>query len=113
MPAGALTPAGFYWTRGLSPTLLSDVFPTLLNFNLSQQMTQPTERNKPGKAKMSALQDHEMERLSDLLAQGRLSNAREIARLLRVELDKQGDPIPKAESLQSYLGLLGQITNRC
>jgi hypothetical protein len=54
-----------------------------------------------------------MERLSDLLAQGRLSNAREIARLLRVELDKQGDPIPKAESLQSYLGLLGQITNRC
>jgi hypothetical protein len=54
-----------------------------------------------------------MERLSDLLAQGRLSNAREIARLLRVELGKQGDTIPKAESLQSYLGLLGQITNRC
>jgi len=62
---------------------------------------------------MSALQDHEMERLSDLLAQGRLSNAREIVRLLRVELGKQGDPILKAESLQSYLGLLGQITNRC
>jgi len=62
---------------------------------------------------MSALQDHEMERLSDLLAQGRLSNAREIVRLLRVGLGKQGDPIPKAESLQSYLGLLGQITNRC
>ena len=61
---------------------------------------------------MSALQDHEMERLSDLLGQGRLSNAREIARLLR-ELGKQGDPILKAESLQSYLGLLGQITNRC
>ena len=61
---------------------------------------------------MSALQDHEMERLSDLLAQGRLSNAREIARLLRVELGKQGDPILKAESLQAYLGLLGQITNR-
>jgi hypothetical protein len=61
---------------------------------------------------MSALQDSEMERLSDLLAQGTLSNAREIARLLRVELGKQGGPIPKNESLQSYLRLLGQMTSR-
>ena len=61
---------------------------------------------------MSALQDPEMERLSDLLAQGTLRNAREIARLLRVELGEQRDPIPKNESLQSYLGLLGQMTDR-
>jgi len=61
---------------------------------------------------MSALQDPEMERLSDLLAQGTLRNAREIARLLSVELGEQRDPIPKNESLQSYLGLLGQMTDR-
>jgi hypothetical protein len=47
---------------------------------------------------MSALQDSEMERLSDLLAQGTLSTAREIARLLRVELVKQGGPIPKTRA---------------
>jgi len=63
-------------------------------------------------AKMSALQDPEMERLSDLLAQGTLRNAREIARLLSVELGEQRDPIPKNESLQSYLGLLSQMTDR-
>jgi len=61
---------------------------------------------------MSALQDPEMERLSDLLAQGTLRNAREIARLLSVELGEQRDPIPKNESLQSYLGLLSQMTDR-
>jgi hypothetical protein len=44
---------------------------------------------------MSALQDREMERLSDLLAQGKLSNAREIASLLKVELGEQADPIPE------------------
>jgi hypothetical protein len=33
-----------------------------------------------------------MERLSDLLAQGTLSNAREITRLLRVELGEQNNP---------------------
>jgi hypothetical protein len=41
-----------------------------------------------------------------------LRNAREIARLLSVELGEQRDPIPKNESLQSYLGLLGQMTDR-
>jgi hypothetical protein len=35
---------------------------------------------------MSALQDRELERLSELLARGTLNNAREIARLLRGEL---------------------------
>ena len=60
---------------------------------------------------MSALQDREMERLSDLLAQGTLNNAREIARLLRIELGEQGDVIPNTESLRSFLGLFGQITN--
>jgi hypothetical protein len=39
---------------------------------------------------MSALQDREMERLSELLARGTLNNAREIARLLRGELGQQG-----------------------
>jgi hypothetical protein len=47
---------------------------------------------------MSALQDREMERLADLLAQGTLSNAREIARLLRVEVGKQGGPIPRTRA---------------
>ena len=56
---------------------------------------------------MSALHDPEMKRLSDLRAQGTMSNAREIARLLRVELG-EGDVIPKNESLQLYLGLLSQ-----
>ena len=60
---------------------------------------------------MTALQDREMERLSDLLAQGTLNNAREIARLLGIELGEQGDAIPKTESLRSFLGLFGQITN--
>jgi hypothetical protein len=44
---------------------------------------------------MSALQDREMERLSDLLAQGKLGNAREIASLLEVELGERADPIPE------------------
>jgi hypothetical protein len=61
---------------------------------------------------MSALQDHGIKRLSDLLAQGTLNNAREIARLLRVELGEKGNAVPKNESLQSYLGLLGQMTTR-
>jgi hypothetical protein len=87
------------------------VLPTLLN--LSKQMTQPTlEETNPGRLRMSALQDREMQRLSDLLAQGTLCNAREIARLLRVELGEQSDHTPKGESLRSYLGLLAEITNR-
>ena len=61
---------------------------------------------------MSALQNREIKRPSDLLAQGTLNNAREIARLLRVELGEKGSAVPKNESLQSYLGLLGQMTTR-
>jgi hypothetical protein len=58
---------------------------------------------------MSALQDREMERLSDLLARGTLNNAREIASLLRIELGERGDDaIPKTKSLQSLLGPFGQ-----
>ena len=56
---------------------------------------------------MSALQDREMERLSDLLAQGTLNNAREIARLLKFELGEQSSSVPKNESLQSRLGPFG------
>ena len=62
---------------------------------------------------MSALDDCEMERLSGLLAQGKLSNAREIARLLRVELGDRRDIAAKQDSLVPYLELLGQITSRC
>lgn len=58
---------------------------------------------------MSVLQDPEIERLSNLLAQGTLGNAREIARLLRVELGEQRKPILKNESLQSYLELLAKM----
>jgi hypothetical protein len=57
---------------------------------------------------MSALQDREMERLSELLARGTLNNAREIARLLRGELGQQGLPMPENESLKSLLALFGQ-----
>jgi hypothetical protein len=57
---------------------------------------------------MSALQDREMERLSDLLAQGTLNNAQEIARLLKFELGEQSNSVPKNESLQSLLRPYGQ-----
>jgi hypothetical protein len=56
---------------------------------------------------MSALQDREMERLSELLARGTLNNAREIARL-RGELGQQGLPMPENEGLKSLLALFGQ-----
>jgi hypothetical protein len=60
---------------------------------------------------MSVLQDREMERLSALFAQGTLSNAREIARLVRAELGEAGDSTRRNESLQSYLRLLRLITD--
>ena len=60
---------------------------------------------------MSLLQDREMERLSALFARGTLSNAPEIARLLRVELDAAGDGTRRNESLQSLFRLLRLITN--
>ena len=40
---------------------------------------------------MSALQDREMERLSDLFAEGTLRNAQEIASLLSIEFSEQDD----------------------
>jgi len=63
-------------------------------------------------AKMSALRDREMERLSDLLAQGQLSNALEIASLLKVELGERTDPIPMNDYSRSYFELLGRMTNQ-
>jgi hypothetical protein len=57
---------------------------------------------------MSALQDPDIDRLSDLFAQGSLSNAREIAGLLRAELGEQHYSKSKTESLQPYL-VLGRL----
>jgi hypothetical protein len=65
----------------------------------------------PRGAKMPVLQDREMERLSALFAQGTLSNAPEIARLLRVELDGACHGTRRNESLWSYLRLLRLITD--
>jgi hypothetical protein len=48
-----------------------------------------------GRSAMAGLQDREMERLFDLLAAGKLCNAREIASLLKVELARQTDPTPE------------------
>jgi hypothetical protein len=50
---------------------------------------------------MSDLKDHEIERLSHLLATGSLSNAREIARLLDDEL---GASRPRHNSLLAAVG---------
>jgi hypothetical protein len=61
---------------------------------------------------MAALQDLEMERLFDLLARGSLSNAQEIACLLKGELGEKFDPELENVSLQPYLEPLGQIFNR-
>ena len=46
---------------------------------------------------MAALQDRQMERLSNLLAAGKLGNAQEIASLLEVELSQRADLIPENE----------------
>jgi len=56
---------------------------------------------------MSALQDLGMKRLSDLLAQGRLSNAEEIVGLLRVELGDRREP--QDNYLQPYLELIARL----
>jgi hypothetical protein len=61
---------------------------------------------------VAALQDLEMERLFDLLARGSLSNAQEIACLLKGELGEKFDPELENASLQPYLEPLGQIFNR-
>jgi hypothetical protein len=61
---------------------------------------------------MSALQDLEMERLSDLFAQGQLSNAQEIASLLKVELGEPNGPVLMNDYSRSYFELLGQMTNQ-
>jgi hypothetical protein len=53
-----------------------------------------------------------MERLLDLLARGSLSNAQEIASLLKVELGEKSDPELENASLQPYLEPLGRIFNR-
>lgn len=99
--------------RGFPSGLLSSVPPTLPNINLCWQVAQPNdgENECPGRAKMSALQDREMERLSDLLAQGALGNAREIARLLRVEIGGRRNRIHKDGSLRLYLRRFGRIAN--
>ena len=56
---------------------------------------------------MSALQDIELDRLSDLFAQGQLSNADEIVGLLRVELGERLEP--QDNYLQPYLDLIARL----
>jgi hypothetical protein len=65
------------------PTLRAVSLP---NFNLSLRLgTANDGPAEAGNSKMSALQDRDMERLSDLLTQGQLSSAQEIATLLKIE----------------------------
>ncbi|MBR0800858.1 hypothetical protein JQ615_36405 [Bradyrhizobium jicamae] len=58
---------------------------------------------------MSVLQDGEMERVSQLLASGSLSNAREISRLLRAELDEPRQP-RGGVALQGYFDLFRRLS---
>lgn len=60
---------------------------------------------------MRALDDGEMERLSGLLAKGELSNAEEIAGLLKIELGETPPSAPIDQELQGQLELLWQIAN--
>jgi hypothetical protein len=61
---------------------------------------------------MSVLHDQQMDQLSNLLGQGKLSNAQEIAALLKVELGKRSETLPKNGRLKSFFRSLGQITNQ-
>jgi hypothetical protein len=54
---------------------------------------------------MSTLQDGEMEQLSRLLARGSLGNAREISRLLKVELSEQAE-VRTGKDLRSHFNFL-------
>lgn len=64
---------------------------------------------------MKALHDQQMEELSDLFGRGKLSNAQQIASLLKVELDSQGDKqdeeIEQTKGVKSLLDLLRRITH--
>lgn len=60
---------------------------------------------------MSALNDLEMARLSDLFTQGNMDNADEIASLLKIELGAQIQLVP-GEDLHSYFDLLGRIADQ-
>ncbi|MGY8685021.1 hypothetical protein Q2941_45855 [Bradyrhizobium sp. UFLA05-153] len=55
---------------------------------------------------MAALQDPEMEQLSQLLARGHLGNAHEIARLLKAEL---GNRSREPQSQETHGGLLRKL----
>jgi hypothetical protein len=61
---------------------------------------------------VATLQDREIDRLSDLCAQGRLSSASEIPRLLSVELSERHDPKTETRSLLPDLELLNQFANQ-
>lgn len=61
---------------------------------------------------MSVLHDQQMEQLLNLLGQGKLSNAQEIAALLKVELGERREMLPKNGRLKSFFRSLGQITNQ-
>ena len=53
---------------------------------------------------MPALSDRNMERLSDLFAQGSLNNAPEIAKLLEAELRERPNRLAKNQSLSRATG---------
>ena len=55
---------------------------------------------------MSMLQDGEMEQLSRLLARGSLSNAREISRLLKSELNERAEEVRTGKDLRSHFNFL-------
>ncbi len=65
---------------------------------------------------MSVLTKCDIDRIADLLAEGSLKNAQEIARLLTIELGEQRDihkgHTVRGQSLQPYLNLLGTIVGR-
>jgi hypothetical protein len=60
---------------------------------------------------MPALDDCEMERLSDLFSQGTLSNAPEIAKLLKTEICDRPNGVEQ-NGFQNYLKLFDRLTNR-
>ena len=61
---------------------------------------------------MSVLHDQQMEQLSNLLGQGKLSKAQEIAALLKVELGEPSETLPKNGRLKSFFYSLGRIINQ-
>lgn len=89
--------------------MLADALP---NFNLFPAPFEINDGTNKGRERlMRALDDSEMGRLSDLLAQGQLRNAEEIAALLVIELGETPPSAPVDENLQAQLATLCQIAS--